>query len=69
MSGRSFGVAGLYHFNPEGNYSPFVKLGWNHHSFRVTAPTRDSEGGSGNNEFYFNCVFILLPYYYYYYYL
>jgi outer membrane autotransporter protein len=52
MSGRSFGVAGLYHFNPEGNYSPFVKLGWNHHSFRVTAPTRDSEGGSGNNEFY-----------------
>jgi hypothetical protein len=27
VSGNSFGVAGLYHFNPQGSYSPFVKLG------------------------------------------
>jgi hypothetical protein len=28
LSGKSFGVTGLYHFNPQGSYSPFVKLGW-----------------------------------------
>jgi hypothetical protein len=26
MAGKSIGVAGLYHFNPQGNYSPFVKI-------------------------------------------
>jgi outer membrane protein W len=33
LSGKSFGVTGLYHFNPQGSYSPFVKLGWHHWSF------------------------------------
>ncbi|SMN12871.1 hypothetical protein BHECKSOX2_1370 [Bathymodiolus heckerae thiotrophic gill symbiont] len=32
FSGNSLGVAGLYYFNPQGDFSPFVKLGihsWN----------------------------------------
>jgi hypothetical protein len=37
MSGKSLGVAGLYHFNPQGSYSPFVKLGWHHWDFNLVA--------------------------------
>jgi hypothetical protein len=46
LSGKSFGVTGLYHFNPQGSYSPFVKLGWHHWSFK------NQESESGNHEFY-----------------
>ncbi len=35
MSGKSLGIAGLYHFNPVADYSPFVKLGF--HSWDVKA--------------------------------
>ncbi|BBB23697.1 hypothetical protein CVFO_0413 [Isorropodon fossajaponicum endosymbiont JTNG4] len=35
MSGSSIGVAGLYHFNPQSDFSPFVKLGA--HSWDITA--------------------------------
>ena len=53
LSGKSFGVAGLYHFNPQGSYSPFVKLGWHRHSFKLSAPaTVGTYDGSGNHEFY-----------------
>ncbi len=60
VSGNSFGVAGLYHFNPQGSYSPFVKLGWHHLKAkitRVTTPTtgavvESNESESGNHEFY-----------------
>jgi hypothetical protein len=46
-------VAGLYHFNPQGSYSPFVKLGWHRHSFKLSAPaTVGTYDGSGNHEFY-----------------
>jgi hypothetical protein len=53
LSGKSFGVTGLYHFNPQGSYSPFVKLGWHRHSFKLSAPaTVGPYDGSGNHEFY-----------------
>ena len=53
VSGNSFGVAGLYHFNPQGSYSPFVKLGWHRHSFKLSSPaTVVTYDGSGNHEFY-----------------
>ncbi len=28
FSGNSVGAAGLYHFNPDSDFSPFIKLGW-----------------------------------------
>jgi hypothetical protein len=46
LSGKSFGVAGLYHFNPQGSYSPFVKLGWHHWSFK----NKENVSASGNHE-------------------
>jgi hypothetical protein len=51
LSGKSFGVAGLYHFNPQGSYSPFVKLGWHHWSFKEPG-AGESNSASGNHEFY-----------------
>jgi spore germination cell wall hydrolase CwlJ-like protein len=48
LSGKSFGVTGLYHFNPQGSYSPFVKLGWHHWSFK----NKENVSASGNHEFY-----------------
>lgn len=41
MSGTSIGVVGLYHFNLQTNYSPFVKVGM--HSWDLKAKTN---GGS-----------------------
>jgi spore germination cell wall hydrolase CwlJ-like protein len=41
-------VTGLYHFNPQGSYSPFVKLGWHHWSFK----NKENVSASGNHEFY-----------------
>ena len=51
MSGKSLGVAGLYHFNPQGDYSPFVKLGWHYWDLDVTSPV-GSDSGDGNHAFY-----------------
>ncbi len=47
VSGDSLGVVGLYHFNPQASYSPFMKLGW--HSWNLKfADTKVK----GNDELY-----------------
>lgn len=55
-SGSSLGVAGLYYFTPQANFSPFVKLGWHFWDTKgqlakgaVSFPVLDRDG---NNEFY-----------------
>ncbi|NYT28431.1 MAG: porin family protein [Candidatus Thiodubiliella endoseptemdiera] len=53
MSGTSLGLAGLYHFNPQVSYSPFVKLGWHFWDFKITNTTTGvSKNVNGDNEFY-----------------
>jgi outer membrane protein W len=53
MAGKSIGVAGLYHFNPQGNYSPFVKLGWHYWDFKKTIRgDSGSDSADGNDAFF-----------------
>ncbi len=53
ISGSSIGVTGLYHFNPQSDFSPFVKLGA--HSWDAVATnnnTGDSAKTDGTDVFY-----------------
>lgn len=53
ISGSSIGVAGLYHFNQQADYSPFIKLGW--HSWDSKAINTNagvSAKGDGTDAFY-----------------
>ncbi len=53
MSGTSLGLAGLYHFNTQTDYSPFVKLGWHFWDLKATNTTIGvSKNVNGDNEFY-----------------
>jgi outer membrane protein W len=53
MSGSSIGVAGLYHFNPQSDFSPFVKLGAHSWDAKViNNTTGDSAKTDGTDVFY-----------------
>ncbi|SMN01217.1 hypothetical protein SPONN_2336 [uncultured Candidatus Thioglobus sp.] len=51
LSGKSIGIAGLYHFNADAAISPFVKLGY--HSWDLKATAANASGkDDGNDVFY-----------------
>jgi hypothetical protein len=53
LSGSSIGVAGLYHFNSQADYSPFVKLGYHSWDFElVNTDTGVSAKADGTDVFY-----------------
>lgn len=53
ISGSSIGVAGLYHFNPQADFSPFIKLGVHSWDFDVNNNTGVlEEKADGTDVFY-----------------
>ncbi len=53
MSGNSLSVDGLYRFNLQENYSPFVKLGWHSWDLKITnIITEINVNDNGDDEFY-----------------
>lgn len=52
MSGSSIGVAGLYHFNPQSDFSPFVKLGAHSWDFAINDNIGVSAEADGTDVFY-----------------
>ncbi|SFV89081.1 hypothetical protein MNB_SUP05-SYMBIONT-5-1429 [hydrothermal vent metagenome] len=52
MTGESIGVVGLYHFNPQADYSPFVKLGMHSWDFEFKTSVGESTKGDGTDVLY-----------------